>query len=62
MICTEGTQEDSSMNGIAVTFLAMVIYFSVLMLIGLVGYINADRLEGWVDRKFSKKKPYGRKG
>lgn len=62
MICTEGTQEDSSMNGIAVTFLAMVIYFSVLMLIGLVGYINADRLEAWAGRRFSKERAHGRRG
>lgn len=57
MIRTEGTQEDNSMNDIAVTFLAIVIYFAVLMLVGLAGYLNADRLEKWVYRKFSNRKP-----
>lgn len=45
------------MNSIVMTFLAMVIYFAVLMLVGLAGYLNADRLEKWIDRKFSGKKP-----
>jgi len=50
------------MNGIAATFLAMVVYFSVLMLIGLAGYINADRLEAWAERRFSTGRAHNRKG
>lgn len=42
------------MSGLAMAFLAIMIYFVVLMLIGFVGYIHADRLEGWVERRFSK--------